>query len=65
MLSHILGEIDAALKSLLHVVGQVSELTDPAGPDTLRLVVALVLREPECNESENNDLGNVRLCRGH
>lgn len=48
----------------MHVVGQVSQLSNVLGADTLGLVVGSALREPQRNKNEDNDLGDVGLGRG-
>ena len=54
-----LGERDTALECQFHVARQVSQLIDIPGSDTLRLVVAFPLREPESDESKHNHLRDV------
>ena len=56
MLSIALGELNAALERLLHILWQVAQLVDVARTYPLRLVIALILREPESNENKHDDL---------
>ena len=62
MLSVALRELDTALQRPFHILWQIAQLMDVASPSTLRLIIALILREPKGNEDEHDNLGNISLC---
>ena len=57
----MLRELNAALKRLFHILWQVTQLVDVARTHSLRLVIALILREPESNENKHDNLRYVGL----